>query len=540
MTSLSNKANWSRLGLFATAFISGAVVMALEILGSRLLAPVFGNSLFVWGALIGVILAAMSSGYATGGWLADRRSSGIVLAWLLLGSGAWTFLLAGVGQPVMFKVSAWVEDPRWGPCFAASILLAPPAFGLSGVLPALLRLSIADLGHLGQHTGAMIAVSTVGSLVGTWGTAFYLLTWLGSVMLIAALGGVQVMLGLLWWWRTVVVRSGAAAPAIGGLRLIAVMAGGLGLILLGWLALHPIAVLPPPVYQEDSPYQQIRVRDDDLLRYLILDRTFHAVMWKVDPVELFLPYSQMMMAALGLHPDPARALVLGHGGGSLAKWLARRWPGLGLDLVEVDPSVVRAAEQYFGYHTTNAHHVYVKDARVFLRTTDTRYDIIWLDVYARHLIPFHLTTQEFFSEVRAHLNPDGVLAVNLSSTGDGADRLRSYAVVETLRTVFPQIESFGIKGPWRAASQKAEPENLIFFAGFPVARMRQPEFAARVSELVAQRRLPVEVPGLLATRREQEWPRGVVLTDDYAPFDILVGSGIPESGPLALGLLMSQ
>lgn len=540
MTSLSNKANWSRLGLFATAFISGAVVMALEILGSRLLAPVFGNSLFVWGALIGVILAAMSSGYATGGWLADRRSSGTVLAWLLLGSGAWTFLLAGVGQPVMLKVSAWIEDPRWGPCFAAGILLAPPAFGLSGVLPALLRLSIADLGHLGQHTGAMIAVSTVGSLVGTWGTAFYLLTWLGSVMLIAALGGVQIMLGLLWWWRTVAVRSGAAAPAIGGLRLIAVMAGGLGLILLGWLALHPIAVLPPPLYQEDSPYQQIRVRDDDLLRYLILDRTFHAVMWKVDPVELFLPYSQMMMAALGLHPDPKRALILGHGGGSQAKWLARRWPGLELDLVEVDPSVVRAAEQYFGYQATNAHHVYVKDARVFLRTTAARYDIIWLDVFARHLIPFHLTTQEFFSEVRAHLSPDGVLAVNLASTGDGADRLRSYAVVETLRTVFPQIESFGVKGPWRAASQKAEPENLIFFAGFPVARMRQPEFATRVGELVAQRRLPDEVSGLLATRREQEWPRGVVLTDDYAPFDILVGSGIPESGPLAMGVSTSQ
>src|SRR6476646_3380022 len=102
--------------LFLTAFITGAVVMALEILGSRLLAPVFGNSLFVWGALIGVILAAMSSGYAMGGWLADRHSGGTVIAWLLLVSALWTFLLAGVGQPVMFKVSSWVQDPRWGPC----------------------------------------------------------------------------------------------------------------------------------------------------------------------------------------------------------------------------------------------------------------------------------------------------------------------------------------------------------------------------------------------------------------------------------------
>jgi hypothetical protein len=119
--------------------------------------------------LIGVILAAMSSGYAMGGWLADRHPGGAVLASLLLASGAWTFLLAWKGHPVMFAVADWVQDPRWGPCLAASILLAPPAFGLSGALPALLRLSIADMGHLGRHTGGMIAVSTVGSLVGTWG-----------------------------------------------------------------------------------------------------------------------------------------------------------------------------------------------------------------------------------------------------------------------------------------------------------------------------------------------------------------------------------
>ena len=159
--------------LFLTAFVTGAVVMALEILGSRLLAPVFGNSLFVWGALIGVILAAMSSGYAFGGWISDRLPGGHVLAGLLLFSGAWTFLIAWASQPILFKVAGVVEDPRWGPCLAATVLLAPPAFGLSGVLPAMLRLAVSDLNYLGRHTGRMIALSTVGSLAGTWGTAFF-------------------------------------------------------------------------------------------------------------------------------------------------------------------------------------------------------------------------------------------------------------------------------------------------------------------------------------------------------------------------------
>jgi spermidine synthase len=515
---------WSAFWPLATAFITGAVVMALEILGSRLLAPVFGNSLFVWGALIGVILAAMSSGYATGGWLADRYPGGTVLAWLLLLSGLWTFLLAGVGQPVMFKVSAWVQDPRWGPCVAASVLLALPAFCLSGVLPALLRLSIDDLGHVGRHTGRMIAVSTVGSLAGTWGTAFFLLTWMGSLSLIVLLAIVQLTLGTLWWWRAVAGKSHMVIKVTGSALL-----GLLG-IGLSWFAFHPILVLSAPLYQEDSPYQQVRVREDDLFRYLILDRTFHAVMWKAAPVELYLPYSQLMMAALAVHPAPKRALILGHGGGSLAKWLAVHWPDLEVDTVEVDPSVVGAAERYFEYQPPAIHHVHVGDARMFLRTTETRYDIIWLDVFARHLIPFHLTTQEFFQTVSAHLSRDGVLAVNLASSGEGSDRQRASAVVGTLRTVFPRIESFGAKGPWRTTNQP-EAENLIFFAGPSVTDMDSPVFFERVSQLVAQRRLPLQLPELLISRRASEWPRGLVLTDDYAPYDLLIGREKAAPGP---------
>ena len=207
--------------------------MALEILGSRLLAPVFGSSLFVWGALIGVVLAAMSTGYAAGGWLADRRSPYVVLTVLLLGSGAWTLLLAWAGQSVVFSVSQWIQDPRWGPCLAASVLLGVPAFGLSGVLPALLRLAIADMGHLGRHTGGMIAISTIGSLVGTWGTSFYLLTWLGSGTLVAMLGVVLSGLGFLWAWWMVSLRPGYLVPLLGGL------------VFLGWTSFHPVLALPP-------------------------------------------------------------------------------------------------------------------------------------------------------------------------------------------------------------------------------------------------------------------------------------------------------
>ncbi|MFM8550873.1 MAG: spermidine synthase, partial [Nitrospiraceae bacterium] len=165
------------------------------------------------------------------------------------------------------------------------------------------------------------------------------------------------------------------------------------------------------------------------------------------------------------------------------------------------------------------HHVYVKDARLFLRTTPNQYDVIWVDAFARHLVPFHLTTKEFFAEVRAHLKPDGVLAVNLAASGSGSDRQRSQSVVATMRTSFPAIESFAVKGSKGA-------DNLIFFAGAPTVSMRPQEFQARINRLIDARRMPAETAALLVTRRESAWSDAVVLTDDYAPFDLLMAGGM--------------
>src|SRR5207244_5646962 len=181
----------------------------------------------------------MSSGYAFGGWVSDRYPCAQVLAGLLLFSGAWTFLTAWLGQPVLFKVAAVVEDPRWGPCVAAALLLGPPAFGLSGVLPAMLRLAVLDLQYLGRHTGRIIALSAMGSLAGTWGTAFFFLSWIGSQALVAWLGAIPLGLGL--WW---LIGGTIARPLVIGMLFLCV--GGLGAG-----AWFPIQMLKAQVYQED-------------------------------------------------------------------------------------------------------------------------------------------------------------------------------------------------------------------------------------------------------------------------------------------------
>jgi spermidine synthase len=379
-------------------------------------------------------------------------------------------------------------------------------------------LAVSNLQYLGRHTGRMIALSTVGSLAGTWGTAFFFLSWIGSHALVAWLGAVQSALGLWWLFKGARVRPSAVV-------LWALVIGALGTG-----AWFPIQMLKPPVYQEDSPYQQVRIRDDDLFRYLVLDRTFHAVMWKAEPDTLFLPYSQLMVSSLALVTNPKRALILGHGGGSFTKWLARYWPELEVDVVEFDPVVVRMAEQYFSYHAPPRHHVYVRDARAFLRQTQASYDLIWVDAFARHLVPFHLTTEEFFVELGRHLSANGVVVVNLASSGTPSDLRRAYAVVETMKRSFPRIETYAVKGPWPSSSKA---ENLLFFAGGPMERQETTGLGDKVAELVVRQRLPAEAIALLATRRMEPWPPGIVLTDDYAPYDLLVGAETGEEHPQA-------
>ena len=149
--------------------------------------------------------------------------------------------------------------------------------------------------------------------------------------------------------------------------------------------------------------------------------------------------------------------------GRLAKWLARHWPALELDIVEFDPVVVRMAEEYFEYRPPANHHVFVKDGRAFLNATDHTYDVMWIDAFARDMIPFHLTTAEFYSLVRTRLNPEGIVAVNLASSGKEGDLARAAAVVQTMRQAFPVLTTFAVEGPWKTGMTPAK--NLIFFGG---------------------------------------------------------------------------
>ncbi len=137
------------------------------------------------------------------------------------------------------------------------------------------------------------------------------------------------------------------------------------------------------------------------------------------------------------------------------------------------------------------------------------------------MIPFHLTTTKFYSLVRAHLNQNGIVAVNLASSGKEGDLARASAVVQTMKQAFPALESFAVEGPWKTGMSPAK--NLVFFGGRFIEQTSADSVLAKITETAMNQRLPMETIALLNTRRTDPWPQGVVLTDDFAPYDLLLG-----------------
>ncbi|MDT8441189.1 MAG: fused MFS/spermidine synthase [Desulfuromonadales bacterium] len=183
-----NRVNRHLALLYAIVFVNGAVLMGFEILGSRVLAPGFGNSVFVWGSLIGVFMAGMSVGYFFGGWLGDRMPSRGLFALLLFLPGLMILLSPYYAFPMVEALADIDLGPRGGPFLACLLLFLLPSIFIGAVSPYAFVLVLRDLRRAGQSVGTLYAISTFGSIVGTLGTSFYLILWAGTRMSLHLLG----------------------------------------------------------------------------------------------------------------------------------------------------------------------------------------------------------------------------------------------------------------------------------------------------------------------------------------------------------------
>ena len=526
----------SAAGIFAAVFLSGAVLLGLELVASRVVAPFFGNSIFVWGALIGVVLAGLSAGYWIGGVIADRFPTPLLLLGALTVGAGLILLIPVVDGWVLERVVSWDPGPRWNPLVATVALFALPSIVLATATPIAVRLRARSITSLGKTAGRLFAVSTAGSIAGTFVTAFYLIPELGTNQLLGVLATALfvaaglVALGERTLAPGLVVAALAAGSVWATVELEPKQGGRLsGVAAQNWspryreLGERQIAVPSEGfelVYSKNTRYHGLTVVEDGESRHLRFESSFQSGMYLDDPFRTRYEYTDFLELPLAYRPETKRILFIGLGGGSAQKRLWRDFPGLDLEVVELDPVVRDVAYRFFRLPHSPRLRVTVEDGRRFLQRNDERWDAIVIDAYFSDSIPFHLTTLEFLDLVRDRLKPGGVVASNLigSLTGDGSNLFRS--MYKTYRAAFPTVTVHPVRD---AGSRDDEPANLILIAGEGAAPGKD-VLLERWRAVRARSRRVVDLTKAIRDRYEAAVPtRDVpVLTDDYAPTDALL------------------
>lgn len=435
--------------LRTVVFVVGAASLGTEIAAARLLAPYFGASTIVWANTIATILLALSIGYRLGGRWADRDPSMHGLCRLVLLSGvllavvpyvARPFLTAAVGALASISAGAAI-----GSLLAVLVLVAAPVLVLGAVSPYAVRLAVRRVEHAGEVTGRLYAVSTAGSLVGTFAAALALIPFAGTHRTFLAFAMAVTL---------------AACLGLGRRALL------VPLLVAGLLLLPPVAIRADSaggrvVYETETPYQYARVvQDAGGARRLELNEGL-AVHSVYRPGRFLTGdyWDDFLVAPLAGQGRPPRDIaILGNAGGTTARAYGRFLPATRIDAVELDGRLTDIARRYFDLRAPRLRLV-TADARPFLRDSDRRYDAIFIDAYRQPYVPFYLATREFFALTRSRLAPGGVVVVNVGHP-QGSNVLER-TLTATMRTIFARV-----------ARDPVRPTNTLLVAGVTVSARR--------------------------------------------------------------------
>jgi spermidine synthase len=507
-------------------FIEGACSLALEVSASRLLAPYFGTSLFIWTALIGLILLYLTIGYFVGGWLADRRPSAGLLYTLTLLAALLIALLPWLARPLMqLSVSAFTSYSAV--VFLSSLggtllLFAIPVILLGCVSPFAFRLQMRQVGRTGNLAGKLYAISTAGSMVGTFLPTLLLIPSIGTyhTFFVFALALALIsLLGLFCLQPDQAIQW--QFPRI-GLRLLAALL--LIPIIWSFFAIQgPIKLADGSagygngvlLAERESAYNYIQVVQVGNQTQLILNEGvgIHSV---YDPNNILTgsEWDYFLDAPFFNNPPFTQAqihtvCIIGLGAGTIPRLLTAAYGPLPIDGVELDPEIVRLGRQYFHMTEPNLH-VIIQDGRYYLSTTQKKYDEIGIDAYQQPYVPFQLTTKEFFQEVRDHLTPTGVAVINAGRTG--TDFRLVEALAQTMHAVFPGVYIM---------DTPLYDNSVIVATNMPTALQN-----LAINALSSHNQLVREVAinALQVGNLRAEMQRKVYFTDDQAPVEQLIDS----------------
>jgi spermidine synthase len=482
------------LFLYATSCIAGAAIMIVEILGARMLAPYFGTSHFVWTAQIAVTMAALALGYYAGGRIVDR-SARLDPLYLAI-SVAAIALTASVAVRERLAYGLLSLPLPAGSLLAAACLFFLPLFLLAMTGPFLVRAVARSLSGIGGTVGRISFLSTIGSLIGTAAIGYLLIPLLPNSTTMYGTAAVLVLVSAIYflaWGR----RRGAAA----GVALCALACAGLG-----WYGSRAEGRRIPvgaELYRGNSSFGLIQVLQPDksAYRYYMTDYLVQNVYDTASGTSTNMFTYMLEGLARAYAPRLDDVLCIGMGIGIVPRRLAAA--GSRVDVVEINPSVVEVARDYFDLDT-GAFDLTIGDGRWYVNMTGNKYDAVILDAFAGDGSPSHLMSREAFESVRRVLKPEGALVINTFVDFDSPGDYAGNSLYKTLSSVFPSVLVHGARGA-----------NTLFVASgrSPMTILREPDFGRVHPDAVDA------VRSAFAEFWKPEPGRGIVLTDDYNPVE---------------------
>jgi spermidine synthase len=463
------------------------------------MAPFFGASTIVWANTIAIVLVALSIGYWFGGRMADRHPTLRALCATVLAASVLMALVPFVADPFLsLSVEAFDEysvGAFAGSLFGVLVLVAVPVLMLGSVSPWAIRLKLHAVEDSGQLAGRMYAISTVGSLLGTFAASLLLIPLVGTqrtFLTFALITAAVAAIGLGWrWWLIPLAIAALMAVPVGtvkgaddGARVI---------------------------HETDTEYQYARVvQEADGERKLELNEglAIHSL-YRPGTVLTGGYWDAFLVDPLSVLARPPEHLaILGFGAGTTARAYGHYFPDTVIDGVEIDGELLDIGREYFDLEPRPQLRLHTEDARPYLRRTGERFDAIFLDTYRQPYIPFYLTTQEFFALARDRLRPGGAVLINVGHP-EGSDRLEK-VLTATLASVFEHV-----------ARDPVKDTNTVLMAS-------DSPFSA---DALLTAELPSDLRSLAvsaAGRLEPPLRGGEVYTDDHAPVEWLVDASIVQ------------
>ena len=524
-------------------FISSFCILVIEIVAGRIMAPYVGVSLYTWTSIIGVVLAGISIGAYLGGLIADRYPYPSTLGWLLFISGLGAFSISPLTNLVggaHFHTSLMVRI-----LLITTIIFFVPSCILGMISPVVVKLALKNLEKTGNVVGKIYAFSTLGSILGTFATGFFLISWMGTRAVLITMGGILVL----------------CAPIFGNffsrkkalIRFVSFLALFLMLILpvavwVGYAAFDPEErALPTSAidtmktlyglafafpkdedtyFHKESNYYTIKLKKDRTrsggapLESLVLDHLVHSYTDLNDPFYLEYEYIQIYEEVVRWQSKKRKSfktLFIGGGGYTFPRFIEAKYPKATIEVVEIDPEVSKVVHQYLGISENTKIRSYNEDGRWFVMNKKEKgtYDFIFGDAFNDLSIPYHLTTKEFALQLKALLKPDGLLLANVIDSFKAGQFMPSY--IRTLEEVFG-------KGNVHLITLTSDFDHMGISTYVVVASTQKLDMEDFIRTLKGKGRKEMTSHVMPQDRLRQYLGErySVILTDNYVPVDNLI------------------